>query len=368
VTDSLAYPAFVLPDSVETPAVCIVESTMQRNIDSMAAALRGRGVNCRPHTKSHKSLQIGQRQINAGCVGLTTATIGEAEVFVAGGVGDILIAYPIWFSADKAHRVRQLLERAVVTVGVSSLAGAGNLVDLLRGTSLRVAVEVSCGEVRTGVATVEEAVAVADVVRRGGLKVVGVFAHGGHSYAGGTMIETAANEESAALLTSAEALRDAGFDVTMTSAGSTPTALLSAVAGVSEERPGTYVFGDRQQSTIGAHRPGDVALFVAGTVVQVSDPYFVIDVGAKVLTKDLPTTVEGYGALAAYPEAVIERLYDHHGVIHARGGALPRAGERLAVIPNHVCPVTNLSREFVILNDMGIETDRWPVDAGLRNS
>jgi D-serine deaminase-like pyridoxal phosphate-dependent protein len=102
--------------------------------------------------------------------------------------------------------------------------------------------------------------------------------------------------------------------------------------------------------------------------VQVSAPYFVVDVGAKVLTKDLPQTVEGYGALSAYPEAIIERLYDHHGVIHARGGALPRPGDRLAVIPNHVCPITNLSREFVMLGDDGLETDRWPVDAGLRNS
>jgi D-serine deaminase-like pyridoxal phosphate-dependent protein len=247
------------------------------------------------------------------------------------------------------------------------LAGAENLVHFLRGSSLHVAVEVSCGEIRTGVATSDEAVAVAKAIRDGGLTVVGVFAHGGHSYAGGTMIETAANQESGALLSSSEALRSEGFDVTMASAGSTPTALLSAVPGVTEERPGTYVFGDRQQSVIGAHRPQDVALFVAGTVVQVSDPYFVVDVGAKMLTKDLPKTVEGYGALPAYPHAIIERLYDHHGVIHAREGSLPHEGERLAVIPNHVCPITNLSREFVVLDDDGRETNRWPIAAGLRN-
>lgn len=365
--EHLAYPEFVVPDSVETPAVCVVESTMQSNIDTMVTALRSRGVNCRPHTKSHKCIEIGRRQIAAGCVGLTTATIGEAEVFVGGGITDILIAYPLWFTAEKARRVSTLLESATITVGASSLAGAENLVHLLRGSTLRVAVEVSCGEVRTGVASAREAVSVANVLRDGGLDVVGVFVHGGHSYAGGTMIETAAHDEAKALNDSSEALRSAGFNVSMASAGSTPTALLSAVPGVTEERPGTYVFGDRQQSTIGAHRPHDVALFVAGTVVQVTAPYFVVDVGAKMLTKDLPKTVEGYGVLPAYPDAIIERLYDHHGVIHARDGALPREGERVAVIPNHVCPITNLSREFVVLGEDGLETARWPIDAGLRN-
>jgi D-serine deaminase-like pyridoxal phosphate-dependent protein len=366
--EPLKFPAFLIPDSVETPATCVVEPTMQSNIDAMVKALGTRGVTCRPHTKSHKSLEIGRRQIAAGCVGLTTATIGEAEVFVNGGINDVLIAYPIWFTPEKARRISALLELATITVGVSSLAGAHNVVRLLRGNSLHVSVEVSCGEIRTGVATATEAVAVANVIRDGGLKVVGVFAHGGHSYAGGTMIQTAADEESNALLSSSEALRNEGYDVMMASAGSTPTALLSAVPGVTEERPGTYVFGDRQQSTIGAHRPQDVALFVAGTVVQVSDPYFVVDVGAKMLTKDLPKTVEGYGALPAYPSAIIERLYDHHGVIHSRGGGVPREGERLAVIPNHVCPITNLSREFVALDDDGRETSRWPIDAGLRNT
>jgi D-serine deaminase-like pyridoxal phosphate-dependent protein len=198
--------------------------------------------------------------------------------------------------------------------------------------------------------------------------VTGVFAHGGMSYAGVDAVAPAAADEARVILSAATALRIAGHDITVVSAGSTPTALLSAVAGVTEERPGTYVFGDRQQALLGAHAANAVALFVATTVVQVSGDRFVLDAGAKVFTKDLPTTVEGYGALVAYPNAVIERLYDHHAVVSARGGAVPTVGERLAVIPNHVCPVTNLTRELVILDEEGRETDRWPVDAGLRNS
>lgn len=367
-TPPLAFPDFVIPNSVETPAVCVVESTMQQNIESMVEALRERGVDCRPHTKSHKCIEIARRQVAAGCVGVTTATIGEAEIFVDGGLRDVFIAYPVWFTSDKARRVRRLLDLATITVGVSSVAGAENMVRHLAPSTLRVAIEVECGEIRTGVASSDEALAVANTLREGGLQIGGLFAHGGQSYAGGDAIERAAHDEASALIECADALRGADFNVTVTSAGSTPTALLSAVHGVSDERPGTYVFGDRQQTVLGAHRAKDVALFVAGTVVQVRDPYFVLDIGAKVLTKDLPKTVEGYGALPAYPDAVIERLYDHHGMVHARGGALPRIGERVAVVPNHVCPITNLTRELVILNDHGIETARWPIDAGLRNS
>ncbi|MEO9181449.1 MAG: alanine racemase, partial [Acidimicrobiales bacterium] len=223
------------------------------------------------------------------------------------------------------------------------------------------------GEARTGVMDTPSALLVANACADAGLRVTGVFAHGGMSYAGVDAVAPAAADEARVVLEAATALRTNGHEVAVVSAGSTPTALLSAVAGITEERPGTYVFGDRQQAVLGAHAAHDVALFVATTVVQVSGERFVLDAGAKVFTKDLPKTVEGYGALVAYPDAIIERLYDHHAVVSARGGAVPRIGERIAVVPNHVCPVTNLAREFVVLDDEGRETDRWPVDAGLCN-
>ena len=366
--EPLDLPAFAIPDTVETPAVCVVEPTMQRNIEGMVAALGRRGVGCRPHTKSHKSIEIARRQMAAGCVGVTTATLGEAEVLVGGGVLDVLVAYPIWFTRDKARRLLALSECATVTVGVSSRAGAENLTHHLAGSAVRVAIEIESGENRTGVEYPADALEIARLLADAHIRVTGVFAHGGHSYAGGEMVARAARDESRVLLDAAAALRDVGVAVELVSAGSTPTALLSAVDGVTEERPGTYVFGDRQQCVLGAQNPADVALFVAGTVVQVAGPYFVLDVGAKILTKDLPATVEGYGALPAYPRAMIERVYDHHGVVHARGGALPRPGERFAVVPNHVCPVVNLTRELVVLNAGYAEIDHWTVDAGLANS
>lgn len=363
------FPEFRIPSSVETPSVCVVEHLMASNITQMNSALVAKGVACRPHVKSHKSIEIARRQLASGATGLTAATIGEAEVFVEGGARDIFIAYPLWVSREKARRLRAMLERAHLSVGVSSIEGALHLGRAMgESANFSVLVEIDSGEKRTGVLDTASALEVANACARAGLRVSGVFAHGGGSYAGVEEVAPAAADEARVVLSAATALRGAGHDVTVVSAGSTPTALLSAIAGVTEERPGTYVFGDRQQVVLGAHAASNVALFVAATVIQVSGERFVLDAGAKVLTKDLPKTVEGYGTLVAYPSAVIERLYDHHAVVSAREGALPAVGERLAVIPNHVCPVTNLVRELIILDEEGRETDRWPVDAGLRNT
>jgi D-serine deaminase-like pyridoxal phosphate-dependent protein len=362
------FPKFAIPSSVETPAICVDHERMQRNIEGMIAGLSAKGVTCRPHVKSHKSIEIGRRQLAAGASGLTTATIGEAEVFVSAGVNDVFIAYPLWVSHEKARRLRALLENSRVAIGLSSVAAAENLSRALGGPStLDVLIEVDSGERRSGVLDAAEALEIARACDRVGLNLKGVFAHAGHSYAGASAVAGAARDEAGSLITIADALRQAGHRIETVSAGSTPTALLSAVDGVTEERPGTFVFGDRQQVILGAQRAEDVALFVATTVVQVTGDRFVIDAAAKVLTKDLPPTVEGYGALVDYPDARIERVYDHHGVINARGGRVPSVGDRLALIPNHVCPVTNLAPELIVLDENGEEVDRWNVDAGLRN-
>jgi D-serine deaminase-like pyridoxal phosphate-dependent protein len=362
------FPNFQIPSTVETPSVCIDQRLMDQNIERMAQALSTKNVNFRPHVKSHKSLAVARRQIAAGAVGLTTATIGEAEVFAAGGFEDLFIAYPLWLTDDKASRLKALLERARIVIGVSSVEGAENLVAKMRGTEgLGVLVEIDSGELRTGVTSPAEATEVANALARGGLNVKGVFTHGGHSYVGAGAVAGAASDEARVLLDAAAAMRAAGHDVETVSAGSTPTALKSSVPGVTEERPGTFVFGDRQQVALGAHPANSVALFVAATVVQVTGRQFVLDAGGKVFTKDQPKTVEGFGALPAYPKAHVERLFDHHAVVVSSEDNVPTIGEKVAVIPNHVCPVSNLTDEFVVLDDSGVEVDRWNVDARTKN-
>ena len=133
---------------------------------------------------------------------------------------------------------------------------------------------------------------------------------------------------------------------------------------MTEERPGTYVFNDRQQVGLGGCQPEDVSLFVATTVVSTAVPgQVVIDAGGKTLAKDRPAWAAGFGILPAYPDATIVRTYDYHGVVEFPAGARrPSLGEVVAVIPNHVCPVVNLADSFLVASS-GTVVDRWPVDA-----
>lgn len=362
------FPEIAVPPDVETPAVCADLDLMHANIHRMAARLRDRGVAFRPHAKTHKSTKVAAAQLDAGASGITTATVSEAEVFIEAGVSDVFVAYPVWADEPRARRIGRLAERATLAVGVDSVEGARQLAGALpHPDRVRVLVEVDSGERRTGARTAEAAARVASAAADGGLDVIGVFTHGGHSYASAAAADPAARDEVDALTQAADALRSAGHDVRVVSAGSTPTALRSALGAITEERPGTFVFGDRQQVALGAHRADSVALAVVATVVSATVPgQVVLDAGAKVLTKDRPATVEGYGALPGYPQAAVARLYDHHALVDLRGGPGPRVGDRVAVVPNHACPVVNTVDQLHMITN-GRLVDRWPVSARGRN-
>jgi D-serine deaminase-like pyridoxal phosphate-dependent protein len=228
---------------------------------------------------------------------------------------------------------------------------------------LEISIELDSGERRSGVRP-EETVAVARAADAAGLRVAGLFTHGGHSYARPGAAEAAAIDEHDVLDAAARALTDAGFEPAVLSAGSTPTALRSAYPPVTEERPGTYVFGDRQQVGLDGVASHEVALVVAATVISTAIPgQVILDCGAKALSKDRPDWLPGHGVLPGYPGAWIERVFDYHAVVRVpEGGPRPRLGEVVTVVPNHVCPVVNLSRELVVVRD-GRVLDRWAIDA-----
>jgi len=358
-----------VPD-LDTPAVVVDVAVVDRNITRMVHELRDRGVALRPHAKTHKSLDVARLQLSHGATGITTATLGEAEVFVDGGIPDVFIAYPIWAVGRKAQRLADLARRAPrLLVGADNPSGVAALAAAVgRSSRLEVVVEVESGEHRTGVQSPEQAVAVARAILDSGLRLAGVFTHGGHSYASADAALPAANDEVDALLAAAQAIGQLGVDVPMLSAGSTPTALLSSRDGVTEERPGTFVFGDRQQVALGAHPTDAVALFVIATVVSTEVPgQVVLDAGAKILSKDLPATLDGHGFLPHYPQAIVRRVFDHHAIVEVARGEAPALGERVIVVPNHVCPVVNLVDELYLVDD-GAVVGRWPVDARGRNT
>jgi D-serine deaminase-like pyridoxal phosphate-dependent protein len=365
VSEAIDYPIPQLPAGLDTPAVVVDLDIVEGNIARMADQMRARGVSLRPHAKTHKNIEIGKMQLAAGAGGLTVGTLGEAEVMADAGVRDLFIAYPLWASAAKAPRLRALHEEADLIVGIDSEEGAQALAKAIEGAGrpLRVAVEVDSGGHRTGIADPQRAAEVASSARAAGLDVVGVFTHGGHGYVPGER-EKAAGEEVDSLGAAERALREAGIDVRVVSAGSTPTAPFSARGPVTEERPGTYVFGDRMQVMLGSCTAAEVGLFVAATVVSNAVPgRIVIDSGAKALTKDRADWLEGHGAIPALPGAVIRSLYDYHAVVEVPdGAALPAIGDVLAVIPNHVCPVVDLVDTFAVSRE-GRLIGQWPVDA-----
>jgi D-serine deaminase-like pyridoxal phosphate-dependent protein len=363
-----ALAAVALPADLDTPALVVELDAVEGNVRRLARSLAARGVALRPHFKTHKTVEIARLQRQHGAAGQTCATLGEAQVLVDAGFDDVLVAYPVWPGGPKAGRLRALHERATLTVGVDSAEGAAALAAAVRGAPepLRVLVEVDCGGRRTGVPPTA-AGPLAAAAARAGLDVAGVFTHGGHSYGTGDTPHRAARHEVDGLAVAAESLRAHGLEPRVVSAGSTPTALLSAAGLVTEERPGTYVFGDRQQVAIGSCGPGEVALVVAATVISTAvDGQAVVDAGTKCLGREVQPWLRGYGGLPGWPGAVLERLYDHHGVAALPPGApRPRIGDVVPVVPNHVCPVVNLATELVVVRG-GVEVDRWPVAARAR--
>jgi len=356
---------------LDTPAVVVDIDRAQARIDRMAAVMRDRGIALRPHAKTHKSLEFARRQVAAGAVGLTVANLGEAEVFADGGFDDLFIAYPVIATGPKADRLRRLADRCTLSVGADSVVGLEALAAALHGATgrLRVVLEIDCGGARTGVPPR----AAGSLARRAsdlGLDVAGVFTHGGHGNNAIGARTGAADDEVAGLAAAAAGLRAEGIEPAVLSAGSTPTAVLSARDPVTEERPGTYVFGDRQQAAIAGEPFEETALMVAATVVSLggSGHGFVVDAGAKILAKDVSPFLRGHGSVLGYPDAVIERVNDHHGVVSLPADSTrPLVGSIVWIMPNHVCPVVNLVDEYVVASG-GRVVDRWPVDARGRNA
>lgn len=355
----------VAPPGLDTPCLVIDLDRVETNIRRLQADLDAAGVALRPHFKTHKLVPIARLQLEAGAAGITAGTLGEAEVLADAGVDDVFVAYPIWAVGPKAARVRSLHDRVRIAVGIDSAEGARALAAAVHGTArpLDVLVELDAGIRRTGVDGPDEAVRVASAARAAGLRVRGVFTHGGHSYAGPDAAAAAADDEVRVLTEAAAALDGAGIEVETLSAGSTPTRTAAARPGVTEIRAGTYVLNDHQQVVLGSAADADVAAHVASTVVSRPTPdRAVLDAGAKSLTKDRAEYLAGFGHAAAYPDAVLDRVFDYHGrMVAADGSPLPALGEVVMVEPNHVCPVVDLFDEAVIARD-GRIVDRWRID------
>jgi D-serine deaminase-like pyridoxal phosphate-dependent protein len=357
-----------LPPGLDTPVVVIDVDRLAQNLATMQAQQSAAGIRLRPHLKTAKNVAVARQAIALGAVGITVATLGEAEVFAEAGIRDIFVAYPVCATGPKAQRLAALAARCDLQVGIDSAEAVRAIAAAVPATQsgqLGVLVELDSGEGRSGVSP-EEVPNLVGLIVSSGLTWRGAFTHGGHSYLGPERVTAAAADEVNTLSAARAAVLSAGYDISEAtwSAGSTPTARLSNCPPVTEQRPGTYMFNDRHQAHLGAAPPGTHALVVAVTVVSLPRPgVCILDSGAKSLAKDRAPYVAGHGFISELPNAVITTLYDHHAVVQLHpSDREPAIGQQLSVIPNHVCPVINLTDALVIASE-GRVLGTWQVDS-----
>jgi D-serine deaminase-like pyridoxal phosphate-dependent protein len=329
--------------AVETPVAVVDVAAMESNLTAMQARASGLGLRLRPHAKTHKSAFVARRQLEHGAIGLTAATLTEAEVFADAGADDLLIAFPP-VGEMRLRRVAALTER------VGRLAVSTDSVEVAAALPERVEVlwELDSGHHRVGTAPGAATVAgvKALVAAIGTVRFRGLLTFPGHAYAVTDRAELGrvADAEHRRMLETAAQLRAAGIAVRELSVGSTPTASWTE-AGPTEMRPGSYVYGDVQQVVLGAMTVEECALGVVATVVSTpAADRAVIDAGSKALAADSRLSLlRGYGIVPGREDLVLERMSEEHGMLVATDGRTRlRIGDRLLVIPAHCCTTVNL--------------------------
>lgn len=340
---------------LHTPQVLVDAERLRANLDRMQRAAGTRGLRLRPHAKTHKSPAIARLQIQRGAVGVCCAKVGEAEIFAAEGIADIRLPYPV--HPSNAGRILDLMDRTRVSIIVDHEGVAREWSSVMRAAerTLDVLVKVDVGFHRCGIDPDDAGAAafVERVVALPHLRVRGLLSHAGHSYLAGSEeeLQRIAASEARTLTMLARA---AGFSGGEISVGATPTARFSVdETGVTEIRPGNYVYFDRTQVGLGAAGYDECALTVLARVVsRPARDRVILDCGSKTLSSDgargfAPTP--GYGVVlkdvaSSEPDdrLLIERLSEEHATVKVAGDCALQPGDLVRVLPNHSCVVSNL--------------------------
>lgn len=357
-------------EELDTPCLVVHAEILDRNLQEMAEYAAQRGIKLRPHQKTHKTAEIARMQRELGAIGGTCAKIGEAEALVDAGVmDDILLAYQV-VGPKKIERLLKLMDRAHITVGVDTVDGARLLSHAMEqaGREIDVLIEVNTGLNRAGIKPGDEVLALARAVHdMPGLRMRGIFTHEGHAGRAGSKgeLDDLARKAGEDMIRTAELLRENGLPVDVVSVGSTPAAFATTnVSGITEMRPGTYVFNDNSGFRLGRITPDRCALRILATVISRPAPdRAVVDAGSKTLAMDPSPSKPGHGYIVEYPDATIARLSEEHGVVELPEGSRGlKVGDTVEIIPNHVCPTVNLQDEMYVVRD-GEVVDTWPVVA-----
>ena len=355
--------------SLPTPAAVVDVTRLDANVAEMADRMATSGVALRPHFKTSKCLQVARRQLAAGAVGMTCSTPAEVTVLAENGitgslwahqpVGPAKVDFAVW--AVRGWQTLLLADSVAVARPLSNaLAAAGVEAELM--------LEVNTGHARTGVDP-DRAVATArEIDALPGLRVRGVVTHEGHlaGHPDRAERERHGRETSALLVSVAESLRAQGIAADAVSVGSTPGASSTPfVAGVTEARPGTYVYFDANQLRLGSCTPEQCALTVLATVVSAERPGTVIvDAGVKAMSSDTITPETGVGLVwdltgRPMPDVAFTTANEEHGFLTGAGTAGLRVGDRLRLLPNHACGTVNMWSQVFAWDGTGYE--EWSI-------
>lgn len=363
-----AQPGDTLAD-VDTPALILDLDRFDANLGRMMAAANAAGVRVRAHAKSHKSLQIAQRQIAAGAVGICCQKIGEAEVFLGGGIRDVLITNEI-VGVRKLHRLAQLARmfsgaRIGVCVDDAGVLRQLSLICAEEDAGLDVYVELDVGQNRAGVTTAAEAVELArEVMQHPRLTLMGLQAYAGSAqHRRGVPERREASQRAAAKAAEARAaLRDAGLPCEIVTGGGTGTCLYDAKSGVYNEiQPGSFAFMDfdyARNEPDPAVPQFEHALFLLATVMSMRGDRATLDAGLKAFSTDsgpARPTFNGWQVRSVSDEhSVLTRIDD--------GGPPIRLGAKALLVPGHCDPTINL-HDWIVAVRKGRVEDVWRIDA-----
>jgi D-serine deaminase-like pyridoxal phosphate-dependent protein len=341
-------------DELETPVPVVDIDRLEANITRLQTYLDEHKIANRPHIKTHKIPAIAKMQMDAGAIGITCQKISEAEIMASAGFDDIFLPYNI-IGESKLKRLMALASRINLSVTADSAFTARGLSNaaLLANLTLPVLVECDTGGGRCGVQSPQEA---ADLAR-----LIGSLPN---LHFGGLMTYPSNENLDAFVRETRSLLSDENLPIERVSGGGTPTMWQAHThPELTEHRAGIYVYGDRLTLRSGAVTLDTCALRIITTVVSRPTPdRGILDAGSKTLSMDLHG-LEGYGYICEYPEAKIYALTEEHGHVDFSACARkPEIGERVSVIPNHCCVVTNLFDEFIGVRNDQVEVT-WQIEA-----
>jgi len=354
---------------LDTPALLIDLDIMERNLARAAEYARANDLKLRPHTKTHKIPELARRQLSSGAAGLTVAKVGEAEVMIEAEPREVLVAYPV-IGRRKLERLMAVGRRTKLLVALDHLLPARQLSDAAREARLTVGVlaEIDVGLGRVGVTPGPELVSLVEgIVRLPRLTFEGIAFYPGHIRGVDEPALQALEEVAERVRKALGAVRRAGFEAPIVSGGSTPTLFHShRIRELTEIRPGTYIFNDRNTLATGACALADCAASILVTVISTARPgQIIIDGGSKTFSSDrhLAPPEASFGCVVEAPGAVFTKMNEEHGYIDVRRAERDfSVGDRVRVIPNHICTAMNLHEAVYGVRGEVVE-QIWKVEA-----